>query len=295
MIAYDTIRLLIIHDSRAEAERLISMLNSAGLRTRAQYVESEDILAKLLQDQSWDILVAQQEAKCVQPLAAIRQIQRLKKDVVTLIQTDEVDEQTVLNGIKLGAADVIQTDNDQHLLLVIQRELKHHNNRRLLRKTNRKLNEVRRRSQELLDSSRNSVAFVQDGLYRYANQSFVETLGYKNRDDIEYMPVIDMVNKNDHAHVKKFLKDISLRGEDTEPEELVFHAIKENGEETELHVEIFNTTYDEEHCIEFFIRSEYASSTDLPTEPQEDKLKDASTGLYNRQYILIKFNRNWKQ
>ena len=45
----ETIRLLILNDSRSEAERLISMLRNAGRPTSEQHVESEEGLTKLLQ------------------------------------------------------------------------------------------------------------------------------------------------------------------------------------------------------------------------------------------------------
>ena len=53
-----TLRLLVLNDSHSESERLVSMLNNAGRPTRAQHVESEDALLKLIQEQGWDLILS---------------------------------------------------------------------------------------------------------------------------------------------------------------------------------------------------------------------------------------------
>jgi len=290
MIANETIRLLILHDSRTEAERLISMLNNAGRSTRAQHVESEEALVKLLQEQPWDLLIAHQQAAGLTPLTAIRQIQRLNKDVATIIQAEEDDDmigsQAVVEGLKLGACDVVLTDDDQHLLLVITRELENRLQRNFRRRAERKLNEAERRSQLLLNSSRDAIAFVQDGMYLYANQSFAECFDYDDRDDIECMPVIDMVSDTDQDKIKQFLKDFSLKGDDAESSQISFQGLLQNGEHRTLNVEVANAFYDEEPCVEFIIRANSVDNEQLQAELQKIKDQDVATGLYNRQYIV---------
>src|SRR5690554_6903000 len=148
-----TIRLLILNDSRAEAERLISMLHNAGLPNRAQHVESEDVLNKLLQEQNWDLLIAHDQTSNVTPQNAIKQINRLSKDVPVIFLNDDESPSAVVEGIKMGAMDIVRLDDDQHLLLVIQRELAKREARQARRAADRRFREAERRSQQLLDSS----------------------------------------------------------------------------------------------------------------------------------------------
>ncbi len=79
MSANDTIRLLLLNNSRTEAERLISMLHASGKPNRAQYVENEESLVKLLQEQSWDLLIGNNNTTNLSPSNAIKQIRRLIK------------------------------------------------------------------------------------------------------------------------------------------------------------------------------------------------------------------------
>lgn len=288
----ETVRLLILNDSRKEVERLISMLNNAGLSTRAQHAESEEVLTKLLQEQTWDLLLAEDSCAQVPAADALRQIKRLNKDVPMILISEKAAEggldahQAVTDGLKLGAADVVPLDQDQHLLLVMQRELDNRQQRQQRRRADHKLKEAERRSQQLLDSSRDALAFVQDGMYLYANQSFAERFGYEDRDEIECMPVIDMVCEDDQQRVKQFLKDFTLKGDDAERSHLNFRAQTQDDTVVEVSVSVANAVYDEEPCIEFMISAQQADSELLQAELQKIKDQDPVTGLYNRLYLV---------
>lgn len=286
MNANETFRLLILNDSREEVERLVSMLKNAGRSIRPQHAESEEALTKLLQEQSWDLMIAQEGATNLPPVNAIRQINRLNKDVPVILISDREQSEAVVDGLKMGARDVIPLDQDQHLLLVIQRELNNREHRQRQRVADRKLREAERRSQQLLDSSRDALAYVQDGMYLYANQSFAERFGYKNPDDIDCMPIIDMVAEQDQAKVKHFLKEFVLKGDEAESCELTFLGIRENGSTCSLNIQIAMAMYDEEPCIQFMLpASNQANSLQLQEQIEDIKNKDTLTGLYNRQYL----------
>jgi diguanylate cyclase (GGDEF)-like protein/PAS domain S-box-containing protein len=285
MSVNDTIRLLIINDSRSEAERLISMLNNAGRSTRAQHVENEESLIKLLQEQIWDLLIVHDTSRSVEPVTAIRQIKRLKKDVPVICLTDEEGAQPVVEALKMGAADAILLDEDQHLLLVISREIENRQQRRLMRQAERQFKEAERRSQQLLESSRDAIAYVQDGMYLFANQSFAERFGYEDKDDIECMPVIDMVVDDDQDKVKQFLKNYSLKGDEAESCELEFQGLQADGSGVPLKVHVGNALYEEEHCIQFMVPAKQINDQELEAELHKLKVEDQTTGLLNRAHF----------
>ncbi len=288
MSSQDTIRLLILNDSRSEAERVISMLNNAGRGTRAQHVDSEEALVKLLQENVWDLLIAQEDSQNLTPAKAIRQIKRLEKDVATIIFSVKEGSQPVVDALKIGAVECILVDDDQHLLLVIQRELENRSQRQQRRITERRFHESEKRCQQLLDSSRDSIAYAQDGMLLYANQSFAERFGYEDADDIECMPVVDMVDANDVAAVKKFLKEFALKDSEAESSTLSFAGICQDESTVALQIQVSAAEYDDEHCIQFFIPAKQANNEQLEAELQKAKDQDPVTGLFNRQYLVNK-------
>jgi multidomain signaling protein FimX len=290
--AISTIRLLILNNSRAEAERLISMLHNAGRPNRAQHVDSEEALVKLLQEQTWDLLIGSDTSSHPPPQVAIKHIRRLNKDVPVILLHEEDDEQpfAVVEGMKLGAADVVSLDDDQHLLLVINREITNNHDRQAKRMADRRFREAERRSQQLLDSSRDAIAYVQDGLYLYANESFAELFGYESRDDIECLPIMDMVANEEHNKLKNFLKDFTLKGEDTGASQLTFRGVMQGGASTPIALEVSHVTYDEEPCIQFLARATRAENSahneELEAQLKQIKSQDLVTGLFNRQYMI---------
>lgn len=293
MTPTDTIRLLILNNSRSEAERLISMLHASGHPCRAQHVETEEALVKLLQEQSWDLLIGNDRTSNPSPQTAIKQIRRLNKDVPVILQS-ELDEDenpfAIVEGLRLGAADVVNLDDDQHLLMVIDRELRNREQRQARRNADRRFREAERRSQQLLDSSRDAIAFVQDGLYLYANDSFAELFAYENKDDIEAMPIMDMVADADQNRLKNFLKDFTFKGEEAESSSLSFTGITQAGETKSITLEVSLVTYDEEPCIQFLARAAttvvQTNNEALEAQLKQIKWQDLVTGVYNRQYLL---------
>ncbi|MFL0810425.1 MAG: EAL domain-containing protein [Agarilytica sp.] len=279
-------RLLIINDSRSEAERLISMLHNAGRPVRAQHVESSEALSKVLQEKIWDIMIAIESAESVGASEAIKLIKKFNKDVPVILLTDREGSLPIVEGMKMGAADVVTLDEDQHLLFVIQRELQNRDEREKRRFSERRFNEISRRNQQLLDSSRDAIAFVQDGMFLYANDSFGEILGYEDRDEVECMPVIDIVHDKHQDPVKKFLKEFMIKGSDVEATELKIMAITESGSEEPLTFEVRKANYEEEACIQFVVRAKTDDSEELHAQIQEMKNKDISSGLFNKNYLM---------
>lgn len=296
MNSNNTIRLLILNNSRTEAERLISMLHNAGVPNRAQHVDSEETLIKLLQEQTWDLLIAHDQTNNVTPQNAIKQINRLNKDVPLVLLNDDESPSATVDGMKMGAVDVVRLDDDQHLLLVIQRELTNREARQAKRNADRRFREAERRSQQLLDSSRDAIAYVQDGLYLYANESFAELFGYDDKDDIECMPIMDMVDENDQNTLKSFLKEFTFKGDEAGLTKLEFRGVKHDGGVAHISLEVSHVTYDEEPCIQFLARARAAAvvqnnNEDLEAQIKQIKWQDVVTGFYNRQYMIDHLER----
>ncbi len=292
MTSNHTIRLLILNDSRAEAERLISMLQNSGHPTRAQHVESEEGLVKLLQEQSWDLTIGFDNTENVTPATAVKHIRRLGKDVPVVLLTDDEGSKPIVEGIKLGACDVVRLDEDQHLLQVINRELTNRSNRGQQRFAERRVKDIERRNQQLLDSSRFGIAFVQDGMFLYANQSFAEVLGHPTADEIECMPVIDTVREQDQGRVKEFLKGFMLRGSDVEASNIEVGLITADESSKQVAIEIRKAQYEDETCIQFLIRNTGVSGTSpanneqLQAQLQKIRHQDLATGLFNKNYLI---------
>ncbi|MFD1217031.1 EAL domain-containing response regulator [Microbulbifer celer] len=286
MTSDNTIRLLLIHDVPAEAQRLVSMLHNAGRPNRAQHVASEAALVKLLQEHPWDLLIAAEQSKKLEAVNAIRTINKLQKDVPTLLLTERDGAQPVVEGLKIGARDVVTVDEDQHLLLVIQRELTALEERRQARLHDRRYHATLKRTKELLDSSKDAIAYISDGLIVYANESFAERFGYQERDDIEYQPLIDMLTEGEQPDARDFLRQCAISNNEVEAQEWQFTAKSAGGSPLPIKAEVLSTIYDEERCLQVRIAASSGNTEELEAQLSEVKNRDTATGLYNRQRFV---------
>ncbi|HEY8569191.1 EAL domain-containing response regulator [Microbulbifer sp.] len=286
MSSDNTIRLLLINDNPAEAQRLVSMLQNAGRPNRAQHVASEAALTKLLQEHTWDLLIATEQSKQVAAANAIRTISKLQKDVPAILLSERVGSQPAVEGLKVGARDVVTVDEDQHLLLVIQRELTALEERRKSRLNDRRYQATLKRTRELLDSSKDAIAYVSDGLIVYANDSFAERFGFKDRDDVEYQPLIDMLTEGEQQDAREFLRQCAISNNEVEAREWRFTARTVSGTPLPTRAEVLSTVYEEERCLQVRIAARSGNTEELEAQLSEAKFRDAATGLYNRQRFV---------
>lgn len=295
MNANNPIRLLILNDSRDEANRLVSMLSNAGKTTDAQHVESLGALTKVLQERSWDLLIGHVDTTNLTPEAAQKEIRKHNKDVPMILITEEEGSSPIVDGLKKGASDVLLIDEDQHLLQIINRELINREYRSQSRYAQRKLKDVERRNQQLLDSSKDAIAFVEDGMFLYTNDSFAELLGYASRDDLECTPIIDVIAPCDQDMLKDFLKDVANKGNMLDTQVLAFQIVSENGENKTLNVDISLANYDEETCIQLLVPGVGTSVAAINNETTASSIaagKNSDTsGLLDRKTFIEKLHR----
>jgi diguanylate cyclase (GGDEF)-like protein/PAS domain S-box-containing protein len=293
----DTIRLLIINDTQSEVERLLSMLQNAGKNTRAQHVPSEEGLEKLLNDSAWDLLIGLDGSDSIDPKQAIRTIKKLDKDVPVIIQADVEDDAersiALIEGLKAGARDVVVLDDDQHLLMVMDRELDNLVERRDRRSTDRKFNSSERRCQQLLDSSRDGIAYIEDGMFLYTNLSFAQLFGFEDPDDALVTPLVDMIAEGSQDEYVQFMKSMKM-SDSAGSQELAVKGVKEDGSEFDLSMAVSHAVYDDENCMQVVIEgagativvSGDASAAAAAPAATGGGNKDDVTGLYNRRYML---------
>ncbi|MEZ5493570.1 MAG: EAL domain-containing protein [Pseudomonadales bacterium] len=283
----ETTRLLIINDNASEVERLLSMLRNSGHTMRSQHVPSIEGLEKLLGDQAWDLLLAVDAAKSCNPKDALRAIKKLDKDIPAIFLTEtDPDEfaMALIDGLKAGARDVVILDDDQHLLMVMTRELGNLQERRERRTADRKLLASEKRCQQLLDSSRDAIAYVEDGMFLYANQSFAERFGYQETDDIISIPVIDIIAATDQEKYKSFMKAFKFSEDDKQ--ELALTGTRADGSAFNIDIAVTHAVYENDPCTQLLVAAQIGlDSAAVAAEIKKASNLDPLTGIYNRVYM----------
>ncbi|MFG3453735.1 EAL domain-containing protein [Stutzerimonas stutzeri] len=275
-----TIRLLLLEDSQNEAERLVSLFRNAGQATRVHRLTSSEDLADALQ-QTWDLLINAPASVNLDPSEAIGAVRKQAKDipVIQLIEGNDVD--AITEALSLGAQGALPQGEDEWLILVANREIANLEERRARRSAELALREAEKRCQLLLESSVDAIAYVHDGMHIYANRAYLELFGYEDVDELEGMPMIDLIASCDQVEFKSFLKNYqSIQGS----AELVCGGIRADGGNFKARMHFSPASYDGEPCIQVVIRAE-TGNAELE-KLREISSQDVVTGLYNRNYFL---------
>ncbi len=276
-----TIRLLILEDSQNEAERLVSLFRNSGRATRVHRLTSSDDLAEALQ-QTWDLLIAAPQSENLDPSEAVTAIRRQSKDIPVIQLIAGNDSDSITEALTLGAQDAIPQGDDERLLLVANRELSNLEERRARRSAEIALREAEKRCQLLLDSSVDAIAYVHDGMHIYANRSYLALFGYEDGDELEGMPMIDLIDSGDQARFKDFLKNYQHAEGNAE---LACGGVKADGHKFQASMGFSPATYDGEPCIQVVIRAEVGNA-ELEERLREISSQDLVTGLFNRTHFL---------
>ncbi len=275
-----TIRLLILEDSQNEAERLVSLFRNAGQATRVHRLTSSEDLADALQ-QTWDLLISAPASENLDPSEAIGAIRKQAKDIPVIQLIDGNDADAITEALALGAQGALPQGEDEWLILVANRELANLEERRARRSAEVALREAEKRCQLLLESSVDAIAYVHDGMHIYANRSYLELFGYEDVDELEGMPMIDLIASCDQGDFKGFLKNYqSLQGS----AELVCGGVRADGGTFRASMHFSPASYDGEPCIQVVIRAEN-DNAELE-KLREISSQDLVTGLHNRNHFL---------
>ncbi len=223
-----TIRLLILEDSQNEAERLVSLFRNAGHATRVHRLTSPEDLAETLQ-QSWDLLIAAPTSECLEPGEALATLRRQSRDIPFIQLVADNSSDAITDALMLGAQDALPQGEDERLVLVANRELAGLAERRARRAAELALREAEKRCQLLLDSSVDAITYVHDGMHIYANRSYMALFGYEDAEELEGLPVIDLIASCDQGAFKDFLKGYQ---NDQRQTELVCTGVKLDGQES---------------------------------------------------------------
>jgi multidomain signaling protein FimX len=279
------IRLLIVDEGLHQAEQITSSLRSSGLHVLAEHAEDDEDMTEIINSKPLDLILFSMDL----PDFSLQQAQHLIHECgrhLSLIGiTDKISEPLVVHAMEQGAQDIVLSTELEHLALVVKREAQ---NLKLWRKfvgNEKELHESEKRCQSLLANSKDAVAYVHEGMHIYANAPYLDLFGHTDFDEVEGVPLIDMVESSQQDTLKQFLRNLSQNKNTTN--ELNLNLIHHSGEVIQGQLEFSRASFDGEPCTQILIRSK-ADTSELEEQINYLHKHDLVTGLYNRQYFMDK-------
>lgn len=279
----EILRLIVIDDSSNHAETVSSLLRNAGQAVRTERAEDDEDLRELLSQQGCDMVLSKTNIPHFSPVDALHIIAQTELHIPLVVLLETFDDSAIGNILEAGARDAVSLDHPNCLVHTLTREFADVMKRRRHRECETLLQEANRRAQSLVDSSRDAIAYVHEGMYIYANESYLQMFGYSALEEIEGMPLMDMVSPVDHGKFKEFLRGY-LKGR-TNSDSLDIHGCKADGSEFNITMDFSPASYEGESCIQIIIRAQ-SLSKELAAQIDSLTKHDLLTGAYNRQYFM---------
>jgi len=281
------INLVVIDDSFDSEEKIISTLRTAGYTARSSRVEDDEDLLEILAKQTPDLIIYFEGMELISLKQTVDCIKKDKKnESCRVIAVNKNEQPDVVIAMRDGAVDATSFTNIDHLILIITREHQSMINARQISKLKKSFNESERRCSSLLDSSRDAIAYIHEGMHVYSNRSYLDMFDIEESDDLEGLPILDMVTAEGRDNFKKFLRSYTKSNEGFEKIDTKLR--KPDGEEFSGEMEFSPAQIDGEPCIQIIIRKEDVNSEELERQLKLLSQKDQLTGLFNRQYSIEK-------
>jgi len=279
------LRLLIVDDSVEAAEAIVSGLRNAGIAVRPSRPENEDEFQALIESQPQDVVLVAQNAAGVTLSKVMEKVDASGKDLPVLVLVNAIDEAALLKLMAAGARGVALREHMEHIQNVVRAEWVDLEARRSYRRLEAQMREIERRCDALIDSSRDPIAYIHEGMHIRANTAYLEMFGFESFEDIEGMSLLDLVAPKKVDEFKKLLKQLS-KGE-LPPPRYETEAVTLEGDHFPAVMEFAQATYEGESCLQVVLRKQEEVFDPRAAEELERlRQLDQVTGLLNRQTFL---------
>ncbi|NOQ89983.1 MAG: diguanylate cyclase, partial [Gammaproteobacteria bacterium] len=281
------INLIIIDDSFDSEEQIVSKLRTAGYTARSSRVEDNEDLLEALSTHTPDLIIYFDNMELISLKETVECLKQNKDtEDCRVISVNKSKQPDTVKAMQTGAVDATSFKKIDHLILIIGREHQSLISSRQKIKLKKELNESEKRCSSLLDSSRDAITYIHEGMHVYSNQSYLDMFGIEKFDELEGMPILDMIATEGRDDFKNFLRDYTKN--EAGIEKLETNLRRSGGREFDGEMEFSPAQIEGEPCIQIIIRQDDLNSDELERKLKLLSQKDQLTGLFNRQYCIEK-------
>ena len=278
-----TIHLLIVHQQEEEAEKILSVLRNSQIAVRPSRCVDEDTLSDILNTKKIDLVLADQNQNELAVHEVVQFITKFGKDIPVISLLSEINKDTITDSVDSKAQYLCSPEVPEHLCMTISQAFKDLNNRRRLRSLESELNEAEKRTSSLLDSSKDAIAYIHDGMHVYVNGAYLEFFECDDIEEMEVTPFLDLVVKKEVQSAKNLIKEIASGKVPEDDLNMVFKT--SSGKEVDAVITLNKATFDGEPCVQFLIQPPKGNA-EAEKELEKIKNRDLMTGFYNRSYFI---------
>jgi diguanylate cyclase (GGDEF)-like protein len=222
--------------------------------------------------------------------AALEEISELANDFGAPLglMADLEDPVKLSDLLGRTACFVIDASNEALLTAAVGRLIRKGEEQRALRARQQRTEELEHRYALLLDSSRDAIAYIHEGLHVYANRTYLEMLRVTEEREISGLSLLEIFDAGE-TNLKNLLKGFSKGAFPDEPLEV--KVTRPDGTDFEASVTFSPARFDGEDCTQMIMQHKDAAN-ELAAELERLRLTDPLTQLHNRKSFSDQLE-NW--
>lgn len=271
--------LLVIDSSPDHAQAINSFLRNSGVAVRVVSAIALDELEIVLREKEpFLILIGRQ----LPPGMTVNQILQAAEEnaIPAVMQVQPEDAANIESAIATHPLLIINSEDDEQLMKVVKQHLSGGKTVREFDELLQKQEELQHRYNLLLDSARDSIAYIHEGLHVYANRAYLDLLQVKSLEEIEGISLLELMTTDEGTDLKKLLRDINES--DFQEQTLVVTINTFGGKQLEAELTFSPAKFNGEQCIQMLVREQDAN---LVLQEELDRLRktDHLTQMINRK------------
>jgi two-component system cell cycle sensor histidine kinase/response regulator CckA len=207
------LKILVVEDSKDDAELLLHALKRAGYEPTYSLVQNAKGMQAELTRQPWDLIISDYVIPGFGGLAALKVLQESGLDIPFIIVSGKIGEDVAVEALHSGANDYLLKDRLTRLGPAIDRAMKEASQKRKRTQAEQALRESEERYRRLVESCPDAMFIVSEGAIAFANPAAVALLGAKSPVDLIGKSLLDFTDANFRDLVEEHLRQ-ALEGLD---------------------------------------------------------------------------------
>lgn len=274
------VEMLVVGCKLAIADGYANALRNQGQAAHLKVAESLQSLKQQMELEPSRLIVINTDNEQTPAVEVIEMVRSFSNRASIILVSRDPATQLPLT-IEYELQDTIDIENADHLALAVRREHRMQSLYRENKRRKRQLDEAVERSNLLVQSSRDAIAYIHEGMYLSTNQAYLDLFGIESTEDIDGLPIMDMIDAESRADFKSALRKVEETGKCSAE----FRCVTSDGEGFNARMEFSPASIDGERCTQVMIRDQ-SQNLALQKRIEELTSKDPQTGLFNRQAFM---------
>ncbi len=273
----DSINLLVLDRTPESSEHINSVLRNSGIKIHIIHVATFAELNRAIEGHTPLLIIYANPDPVAAGLEEVTALSR-QISVPCALYSDLEDTERLNSLLRTAACLVIDASNDELLISLASDLMDTQAVLHRSRTQQAQLEELEHRYDLLLDSARDAIAYVHEGLHVYANRAYMECLRIGAPTELQGISLLEMVRVPD-GDFKAVLRDLSKGNFPSAPLDVEVHRPDDSTFSASLQFSAAN--FNGEPCIQMLLQ-ERDQAAELAAELERLRNTDPVTQLPNR-------------